>query len=76
MGELRSNFIFGIVGAISPSVLDDAAYKRTLRFSSNLIWSPIPRIDLGAEYLWGRRENVGGDRGDATQLQVTVKYRF
>jgi hypothetical protein len=31
---------------------------------------------LGAEYLWGRRENVGGDSGDATQLQVAVKYRF
>ncbi len=76
VGELRSNFTFGIVEVISPDFLVDDAYKRTLRFSSNLIWSPIPRIDLGAEYLWGRRENVGGDSGDATQLQVAVKYRF
>ena len=75
-GELRSNFTFGIVEVISSDFLVDDAYKRTLRFSSNLIWSPIPRIDLGAEYLWGRRENVGGDSGDATQLQVAVKYRF
>ena len=76
-GELRSNFTFGIVDVASPGFLDDDdAYRRTLRFSSNLIWSPIPRIDLGAEYLWGRRENVGGDSGDATQLQVAVKYRF
>ena len=76
-GELRSNFTFGIVDVSSPGFLDDDnAYRRTLRFSSNLIWSPIPRIDLGAEYLWGRRENIGGDSGDATQLQVAVKYRF
>jgi hypothetical protein len=76
VGELRSNFTLGIVDVVSPDFLGDDAYKKTLRFSSNLIWSPIPRIDLGAEYLWGRRENVDGDNGNATQLQVAVKYRF
>ena len=55
----------------NPSFVEGDAYKRTVRFSS-----PIPRIDLGGEYLWGRRENEDGDNGDATQLQVAVKYRF
>ena len=50
-GELRSNFRFGIVDVVSADFLGDDAYKQTLRLSSNLIWSSIPRIALGAEYL-------------------------
>ncbi len=76
VNQLRSNFTFGAVEVNNPSFVEGDAYKRTVRFSSNLIWSPIPRIDLGGEYLWGLRENEDGDNGDATQLQVAVKYRF
>jgi hypothetical protein len=41
----------------NPEFAAGEAYKNTLRISSNLFWSPTPRIDVGAEYLWGRREN-------------------
>lgn len=74
--QLRSNFTFGFVDLNNPGFVDGDAYKRTYRFSSNLIWSPIPRIDLGGEYLWGQRENKDGEHGDATQIQLAVKYRF
>lgn len=76
VNQLRSNFTFGLVDVNNPSFVEGDAYKRTVRFSSNLIWSPIPRIDIGGEYLWGRRENEDGNTGDARQLQVAVKYRF
>jgi len=76
INELRSNFTFGAVDVQNPGFIGDDAYKDTLRFSSNLIWSPIPRIDVGGEYLWGRRQNEGGEEGDASQLQFAVKYRF
>ena len=46
------------------------------RNSGNLFWSPTPRIDVGAEYLWGRRENENGEEGDAAQLQMMTRYRF
>lgn len=74
--ELRSNFTFGFVDVDNPGFLGGDAYANTLRFSSNLIWSPIPRIDIGGEYLWGQRENANGDSGEATQLQFAVRYRF
>jgi hypothetical protein len=74
--QLRSNFIAGYVDVNSPGFLGGDAYDNTLRFSSNLIWSPIPRIDIGGEYLWGQRENIDGDSGQATQLQFAVRYRF
>lgn len=74
--NMRSNFIFGFVDIDNPDFVAGDAYKSTLRFSSNLVWSPTPRIDLGAEYLWGRRENQNGDEGDATQIQMAARYRF
>jgi len=74
--SFRSNFTFGIVDVNNPGFIDPDAYKRTYRFSSNLFWSPTPRIDVGAEYLWGQRENENGEEGDATQLQLMSRYRF
>ena len=76
LNQLRSNFTFGLVDLNNPGFVESDAYKRTYRFSTNLIWSPIPRIDLGGEYLWGRRENKDGEYGDASQFQFAVKYRF
>ncbi len=74
--QLRSNFTFGAVEVDNPDFVDSDAYKRTLRFSANLIWSPIPRIDLGGEYLWGQRENQDDEEGTATQFQIMARYRF
>jgi hypothetical protein len=52
------------------------AYKRTFRLSTNLIWSPVPAIDIGAELLFGGREDRNGTKGKASQLQIAAKYRF
>ncbi|MEH6634641.1 MAG: DcaP family trimeric outer membrane transporter [Halioglobus sp.] len=74
--SMRSNFTVGVVEVDNPEFVEGNAYKRTLRFSSNLMWSPTPRIDLGAEYLWGNRKNEDGENDDATQIQVAARYRF
>ena len=42
----------------------------------NVSWSPIPRIDLVGEFLWGRRVNKDGQRGTATQYQIGGVFRF
>jgi hypothetical protein len=74
--NLRSNFTFGYVDINNPGFVEGDSYKRTYRLSSNLFWTPTPRIDFGAEYLWGRRENKDGEEGDATQVQLMTRYRF
>ena len=73
---LRSNFTLGFVEVDNPDFVEGDAYKRTLRFSSNLFWSPTPRIDVGGEYLWGNRQNEDGENNSATQVQLAVRYRF
>ncbi len=54
----------------------DDAYHQTKRVTANLRFSPIPRVDIGAELLWGERTNKDGNSGDALQLQLAAKYIF
>ncbi|QWF16825.1 hypothetical protein [Lysobacter capsici] len=42
----------------------------------NLIYTPIPKLDVGAEYIWGQREIESGDKGEINRLQTHVKYSF
>lgn len=51
-------------------------YERTLRASANLIFSPVRRVEVGAELLWGERRNANNTRGDATQLQLSARYFY
>jgi hypothetical protein len=44
--------------------------------SANLLWTPDPRLLMGAEFLWGERKDKGGSVGDDTRLQFTFKYNF
>jgi hypothetical protein len=74
--SLRSNFIFSGVRVDNHDFQPDDAYKRTIRASTNLFWSPTSRVDLGAEFIWGERTNNDGQSGDASQIQVATKYRF
>ena len=43
---------------------------------ANLIYSPFPKLDLGAELSWGNRELESGADGDLKRIHTTVKYSF
>lgn len=42
----------------------------------NLIYSPLPKLELGAELIWGKRELENGDSGELDRLQTHIKYTF
>lgn len=73
---LRSNFTLGYVDINNPGFIEGDAYKKTVRASANIIWNPTQHVDTGIEYLWGSRENVDGNNGDAQQLQMMIRYIF
>jgi len=74
--QLRSTFTYGtvVVNNIEPQPGD--AFHVTNRWSLNLTWSPIPRVDLVGEYLFGNRANKDGARGSSSQLQLGTNFRF
>jgi hypothetical protein len=44
--------------------------------SVNLLWTPDPHILMGAEYLWGQREDKDSATGDDNRIQFSFKYSF
>jgi hypothetical protein len=74
--NMRSTAVFTGVFVDNYNFEPGDAYNRVLRGSGNLLWSPIPRVDVGTEVLWGQRRNNDDQTGDAIQVQMSAKYRF
>lgn len=53
-----------------------AATKSSQSLRANLFYSPFPKLDLGAELMYGRRTIENGLEGDLTRLQFSSKYSF
>jgi hypothetical protein len=52
------------------------ANKASESWTLNLFYSPIPKLDIGAEYRWAKREIESGDDGTLNRFQLTSKYSF
>ncbi len=74
--QMRSTFLVSLVRIDNYDYQPDDAYKQTARFSGNIIWSPVPRVDIGTELIWGQRTNKDNNNASALQLQLATKYRF
>jgi len=74
--RVRSSFSFGIVTVRNEDIQPDDALHLTRRYSANIMWSPIPRLDLVTEFLFGSRTNKNGQRGSAAQTQIGSTFRF
>lgn len=42
----------------------------------NFIFTPVPKLDLGIEYMYAERTNEDGLDGNLQQVQVMAKYSF
>lgn len=74
--KTRSTFVAGLTNVDNFAFQLDDDYHQTKRITANLLFSPISRVDIGAELLWGERINKPDNSGDALQLQFTAKYIF
>lgn len=43
---------------------------------ANLIYSPVPKLDIGLEYMYAERTNEAGQDGSLQQVQLGAKYSF
>lgn len=74
--NLRSSLLWSTVLLDNLEYQLPNAYKRTNRFSVNLVFSPESRLDVGIEYIWGSRTNKDGQRGSSSQFQFVTLFRF
>ena len=81
-GKLRSNLMYSVAEFDNDRSLAGwgpgsfAATERAQSFHANLIYSPFPKLDIGAEIGWAQRELEDDRKGDLKRIQTTVKYTF
>lgn len=51
-------------------------YKYGLYGSWSVFWEPTPRLQFGAEYLHGRRNNVNHAHGSANRVDLLFQFSF
>ncbi len=74
--RMRSTGVVGMVYVGNKSIQPPDAYHRTGRLSLNFLASPFPSMDMGIEFIAGRRVNKDGRHGTSSQLQMMAQYRF
>jgi len=72
----QSNLVYGVARISNSAGQTSDAFHRSDYFSGNMIWSPLPKLDLGLEALWGSRQDKNDARGEAVRLQFSTTYRF
>lgn len=51
-------------------------YKSGQYIAANMFWNIAPQIQMGAEYLWGDRENANGQKRHDTRIQTMFQFNF
>ena len=59
---------YGVVNVSNLDIQPEDAFHRTQRTSMNLMWNPVPFVDIVVEYLAGTRVNKDGQRGSSSQI--------
>ena len=75
--QWRSNLTWSAQNVDNDRTLMGLAANRSAQsLRGNLIWTPLPAMDIGAELMYGERELESGASGEVTRLQVFAKYGF
>lgn len=82
----RMNFVLGTQKTYSndytnfviDSGLGNAAgmNRRVTQAHIGGIWNPIKPVDIGLEYIWGKRETLLGEKGDMSRINLLARYNL
>lgn len=50
--------------------------RQLIQAHLGFIWNPVKGVDLGAEYIWGRRKTLADEKGDMSRINLAAKYSF
>ena len=75
--RFRSSVALGWFSADNPVELTGLnVTKEAQSFHANFIWTPLPKLDLGVEYIFANREIESGADGDLNRFQFSAKYAY
>lgn len=75
--KLRSNLMYSAAHFDNDVALTGyGVTERAQSLHANLIYSPMPKLDVGAELIFGQRMLEDDREGDLNRLHTTVKYSF
>ena len=80
-GNLRTNVTGGFIHVNNESsVFSGANFAAQNQWFTvekvNLIWTPVPMIDVGAEFIYGYRRSQGDGSQGFERLMMSSKFRF
>ena len=68
---------YSVVEAYMPeNSVEKDAYKHAQYLVANLFYNITPSVQAGKEYLWGSREDTGGNFKQDTRLQSAIRVNF
>jgi len=74
--QWSSNFTYSVNRLENAPFQDADELHENSYLALNLIWNPIERFYLGAEYLFGTRENIASGRDEANRIQVSFIFEL
>ena len=75
--KLRGNLFYSMARFDNETALTGFGVTESAQsLHANLIYSPLPKLDIGAELIWGRRSLENDLDGDLRRLHTHVKYSF
>ncbi|MBB1088773.1 hypothetical protein H4F99_09750 [Lysobacter sp. SG-8] len=75
--SLRGNLIYSAAHYDNdPSLTGYGVTERSQSIRANLIYTPFPKLDIGAELSYGERMLEDDREGDLKRIHTTVKYSF
>jgi len=73
----RSNLTYGYLSVDNDTDLTGMGVTKTASsVHINLLYSPVPKLDFGIEYLRADREIESGEDGNLNRVQFSAKYAF
>ena len=77
LNNLRSTLVYSYAERDNDTdYVSEAVDESYQSVHANIIWSPVSRVNVGMEYIWGYREIEDGEDGDMNRLMCSFQYNF
>jgi hypothetical protein len=72
-GRVRDDYVQQVTGGKNAS---NGFTQDYWTVHANLIWRPVPRVDIGVEYIYAFNGIVNSANGETHRIQMSFKYNF